>query len=49
MDLDRQSRFLDAVPHLLDDIQAIDRELGREPRLDWMKFHRLITDLLQLR
>jgi len=49
MDLDRKSRFLDAVPHLLDDIQAIDRELGREPRLDWNEINRLITDLLQRR
>ena len=32
---DRKSRFLDAVPHLLDDVQAIDKALGREPLLDW--------------
>jgi len=30
-----KARFLDAVPHLLDDVQAIDKALGREPRLDW--------------
>lgn len=35
IDIDRKSRFLDAVPYLLDDIQAIDKKLGREPRLDW--------------
>jgi type I restriction enzyme M protein len=49
MDLDRKSRFLDAVPHLLDDVQAIDRELGREPRPDWSEFDELMTDLLKRR
>jgi len=49
MDLDRKSRFLDAVPHLLDDVQVIDRELGREPRPDWSEFERLMTDLLKRR
>ncbi len=49
MNLDRKSRFLDAVPHLLDDVQAIDRELGREPRPDWSEFDRLMTDLLKRR
>ena len=28
-------RFLDACPHLLDDIQTIDEVLGREPLRDW--------------
>ncbi len=32
---DDKARFLDACPHLLDDVQAIDKALGREPRLDW--------------
>ena len=49
MDLDRKSRFLDAVPHLLDDVQAIDKELGREPRPDWNEFDQLMTDLLKRR
>jgi type I restriction enzyme M protein len=35
MSVEDKSRFLDAVPHLLDDIQAIDKALGREPHLDW--------------
>lgn len=35
MDIDRKARFLDACPHLLDDVQAIDKELGREPLRDW--------------
>ncbi|MCC5828319.1 MAG: hypothetical protein JJU36_02620, partial [Phycisphaeraceae bacterium] len=26
---------LDAVPHLLDDVQEIDRQIGREPLDDW--------------
>ena len=30
MTLDDKTRFLDACPHLLDDVQAIDSELGRE-------------------
>jgi len=49
MDLDRKSRFLDAVPHLLDDVQAIDRELGREPRSDWNQVNHLIQELLKQR
>lgn len=49
MDLDRQSRFLDAVPHLLNDVQAIDRELGREPRSDWNQVNHLIQELLKQR
>ncbi len=49
MNVDRKSRFLDAVPHLLDDVQAIDRELGREPRSSWSAFDRLIGELLQRR
>jgi type I restriction enzyme M protein len=32
---DDKARFLDACPHLLDDVQVIDKALGREPRLDW--------------
>jgi type I restriction enzyme M protein len=49
MSVERKSRFLDAVPHLLDDVQAIDRELGREPRRDWSAFDRLMADLLKRR
>jgi len=49
MNIDRKSRFLDAVPHLLDDIQAIDRELGRTPRENWNEFDQLMTDLLKRR
>jgi type I restriction enzyme M protein len=49
MDVDRKSRFLDAVPHLLDDVQAIDKELGREPRPDWTAFDKLLSELLKRR
>ncbi|WNZ47516.1 class I SAM-dependent DNA methyltransferase [Leptolyngbya boryana CZ1] len=49
MNVDRKSRFLDAVPHLLDDVQVIDKELGREPREDWGDFERLMSKLLNQR
>ncbi len=35
MTVEDKARFLDAAPHLLDDIQAIDKALGREPHLNW--------------
>ena len=35
MTVEDKARFLEACPHLLDDVQAIDKSLGREPRLDW--------------
>jgi type I restriction enzyme M protein len=49
MDIERKSRFLDAIPGLLDDVQAIDRELGREPRDDWSEFDDLMQALLTRR
>jgi type I restriction enzyme M protein len=49
MTVNRKSRFLDAVPHLLDDVQALDRELGREPREDWSEFDHLMNKLLNQR
>lgn len=49
MDVERKSRFLDAVPHLLDDVQAIDRELGREPRPNWSEFDKLMNILIKQR
>lgn len=42
-------RFLDACPHLLDDLQAIDHELGREPKLNWNLVLDCIDDLLHER
>ena len=46
MTIDDKARFLDACPHLLDDVQAIDRELGREPALDWNAVWNRIQDML---
>ncbi len=44
-----KARFLDACPHLLDDVQAIDTALGREPQLDWNKVWADIEELLRQR
>lgn len=49
MTLDDKDRFLDDFPHLLDDVQAIDKKLGREPQLDWNAVWNRIEDLLQAR
>jgi type I restriction enzyme M protein len=46
MDTERKSRFLDACPHLLDDVQAIDKTLGRQPQLDWNDVWRGIQAVL---
>lgn len=49
MTLDDKARFLDACPHLLDDVQAIDKTLGREPQRDWNAVWSRIEDLLLAR
>ena len=49
MTIDDKARFLDACPHLLDDVQAIDKGLGREPERDWNAVWSRIQDLLQSR
>lgn len=49
MTVDDKARFLDALPHLLDDVQAIDKALGREPNRDWNAVWRRIDDLLHTR
>jgi len=49
MTVEDKARFLDAAAHLLDDIQAIDQALGREPELDWNKAWRSIEKLLKKR
>lgn len=46
---DDKARFLDACPHLLDDVQAMDKALGREPRLDWAATWDEIEALLKKR
>jgi type I restriction enzyme M protein len=49
MTTEDKSRFLDACPHLLDDVQAIDKALGREPQRDWNITWGRIEKLLQSR
>jgi type I restriction enzyme M protein len=49
MSVEDKARFLDAVPHLLDDIQAIDKTLGREPQFDWNAVWTGIEKLLRKR
>ena len=49
MTLDDKARFLDACPHLLDDVQAIDKALGREPHRDWNAVWSDIEDVLHAR
>ena len=46
MTLEDKARFLDACPHLLDDVQVIDQELGREPKRDWNAVWGRIQDML---
>jgi type I restriction enzyme M protein len=49
MSVEDKARFLDAAPHLLDDIQAIDKALGREPKLDWNSVSATVGKLLKKR
>ena len=49
MTLEDKARFLDACPHLLDDVQAIDQELGREPERNWDAVRSRIQDMLHSR
>lgn len=41
-----KARFLDACPHLLDDVQTIDEALGREPIRDWNSVWAHIEEVL---
>lgn len=47
MTAENKARFLDSCPHLLDDVQAIDKELGRESYLDWNEVWSHIEKLLR--
>lgn len=47
MSTEDKARFLDACPQLLDDVQAIDKQLGREPTLDWSATWERIETLLK--
>ena len=49
MNIEDKARFLDACPHLLDDVQAVDKALGRKPMLDWNTVWSRIEDLLRSR
>ena len=49
MTIDDKARFLDARPHLLDDLQAIDKALGREPMQDWNAVWHRIEDVIHAR
>ncbi|MBA4418509.1 MAG: DNA methyltransferase [Syntrophus sp. (in: bacteria)] len=49
MNIEDKARFLDACPHLLDDVQAIDAKLGREPMKDWSSLLNRILGILHLR
>jgi type I restriction enzyme M protein len=49
MTVEDKARFLDAAPHLLDDVQAIDKAFGRDPKLDWNAVWAGIEKLLRKR
>jgi type I restriction enzyme M protein len=49
MTIEDKARFLDACPHLLDDVQAIDKALDREPQRDWNAVWARIEELLRTR
>ena len=49
MTTEDKSRFLDAYPELLDDLQEIDKVLGRRPSLDWNLVWKEIEQLLRTR
>lgn len=49
MTIEDKARFLDAAPHLLDDVQSIDKALGRDPLLDWNVVRSSIQKLLRKR
>lgn len=44
-----KASFLDVYPELLDDVQAIDKALGREPLRDWNVAWERIQDVLHTR
>ena len=47
MNVDDKARFLDACPWLLDDVQGIDKTLGRKPKHDWNGVKKRIEGLLK--
>ena len=49
MTAENKASFLDACPHLLGHVQAIDQALGRQPQPDWNAVWTRIEDLLHER
>ena len=49
MSLERKEQFLELCPDLLHDVQAIDKELGREPSSDWNVIWKQVQKLLKNR
>ncbi|MDP1547951.1 MAG: class I SAM-dependent DNA methyltransferase, partial [Anaerolineales bacterium] len=49
MTSESKARFLNACPHLLDDLQIIDKVLGRDTKHDWNSVWREIENLLHER
>ena len=49
MTTDDKARFFDACPLLLDDVQAIDKAVGRQPLADWNAVRERIAGLLRER
>ncbi len=49
METERKARFLDACPELLDDVQEIDKKLGRLPMHDWNEVKQRVGELLHKR
>lgn len=47
--LERKERFLDACPELLDDLQAIDKAIGREASRDWNAIWEQVQAILKER
>ncbi|UUZ66928.1 hypothetical protein LP416_17975 [Polaromonas sp. P2-4] len=47
--LERKERFLDASPDLLDDLQTIDKAIGREPSRDWNVIWKQVQVILKNR
>ncbi len=47
--LERKERFLDACPELLDDLQVIDKIIGREASRDWNAIWKQVQSILKNR
>ncbi len=47
--LERKERFLDACPELLDDLQTIDKTIGREASRDWNAVWKQVQTILKQR